>query len=43
MIAAYIMIIQESFVYQYGLPKAGGVAHVPPGWDHWNALVSVGT
>jgi len=24
---------------QYGSKKAGGVEHVPPGWDHWFALV----
>ncbi len=24
---------------QYGNKKSGGVEHVPPGWDHWFALV----
>ena len=27
--------------FQYGLPRAGGVSHVPPGWDQWIALVSL--
>lgn len=26
--------------FQYGYKPAGGVEHVPPGWDHWNGLVS---
>ena len=24
---------------QYGEPSAGGVSHVPPGWDWWVGLV----
>ena len=28
------------FHFQYGTPSAGGVAHIPPGWDNWIGLVS---
>ncbi|XP_062870827.1 glucosamine (N-acetyl)-6-sulfatase (Sanfilippo disease IIID), b [Trichomycterus rosablanca] len=27
------------YLNQYGTMDAGGVAHVPPGWDQWHALV----
>ncbi|XP_066570395.1 glucosamine (N-acetyl)-6-sulfatase (Sanfilippo disease IIID), b [Amia ocellicauda] len=27
------------YLNQYGKPQAGGVSHVPPGWDQWHALV----
>ena len=27
------------YLNMYGLKKAGGVEHVPKGWDSWNALV----
>lgn len=27
------------YLNQYGSKDAGGVAHVPPGWDQWHALV----
>ncbi|XP_037074816.1 N-acetylglucosamine-6-sulfatase-like [Pollicipes pollicipes] len=27
------------YLNQYGLPSAGGVQHVPPGWDWWVGLV----
>ena len=26
---------------QYGHPAAGGVEHVPPGWDNWYGLVCI--
>uniref|UniRef100_A0A3B3T2M7 Glucosamine (N-acetyl)-6-sulfatase (Sanfilippo disease IIID), b n=1 Tax=Paramormyrops kingsleyae TaxID=1676925 RepID=A0A3B3T2M7_9TELE len=28
-----------SLSLQYGKKEAGGVSHVPPGWDQWHALV----
>jgi len=27
-------------LFQYGKKAAGGVEHVPPGWDEWHGLVS---
>lgn len=27
------------YLNQYGSKSAGGVAHVPSGWDSWNGLV----
>ncbi|XP_030624182.1 glucosamine (N-acetyl)-6-sulfatase (Sanfilippo disease IIID), b [Chanos chanos] len=27
------------YLNQYGTKEAGGVSHVPPGWDQWHALV----
>lgn len=27
------------YLNRYGLPDAGGIEHVPPGWTHWRALV----
>lgn len=32
--------INPSLCPQYGSKDAGGVGHVPPGWDQWHALVS---
>lgn len=29
-------------VLQYGHSDAGGVEHVPPGWNYWVALVRLG-
>lgn len=28
-------------MFKYGTPMAGGVEHVPPGWDWWIGLVSI--
>ena len=27
------------YLNRYGFQEAGGIAHVPPGWSHWRALV----
>lgn len=27
------------FLNNYGMPAAGGVAHIPPGWNDWQGLV----
>lgn len=32
--------VNPSLCPQYGSKDAGGVGHVPPGWDQWHALVS---
>ncbi|KAM4635001.1 glucosamine (N-acetyl)-6-sulfatase (Sanfilippo disease IIID), b [Polymixia lowei] len=35
----YQTFFAGKYLNQYGRKEAGGVAHVPPGWDQWHALV----
>uniref|UniRef100_A0A3B3I1W4 Glucosamine (N-acetyl)-6-sulfatase (Sanfilippo disease IIID), b n=1 Tax=Oryzias latipes TaxID=8090 RepID=A0A3B3I1W4_ORYLA len=35
----YQTFFAGKYLNQYGGKDAGGVAHIPPGWDQWNALV----
>ncbi|KAI8781287.1 N-acetylglucosamine-6-sulfatase isoform X1 [Biomphalaria glabrata] len=35
----YKTFFAGKYLNEYGSPQAGGVAHVPPGWDDWNGLV----
>ncbi|XP_061656938.1 glucosamine (N-acetyl)-6-sulfatase (Sanfilippo disease IIID), b isoform X1 [Syngnathoides biaculeatus] len=35
----YQTFFAGKYLNQYGLKEAGGVGHVPPGWDQWHALV----
>ncbi|XP_040076617.1 N-acetylglucosamine-6-sulfatase isoform X2 [Ixodes scapularis] len=37
--AGYETFYAGKYLNQYGHKSAGGVEHVPPGWDSWNALV----
>jgi len=37
--AGYSTYFAGKYLNQYGRVKAGGVAHVPAGWDHWFGLV----
>ncbi|XP_076140143.1 glucosamine (N-acetyl)-6-sulfatase (Sanfilippo disease IIID), b [Alosa pseudoharengus] len=37
--SGYQTFFGGKYLNQYGKKEAGGVDHVPPGWDHWNALV----
>nr|KAG5699462.1 hypothetical protein BaRGS_016308 [Batillaria attramentaria] len=37
--AGYSNFFAGKYLNQYGFPKAGGVAHIPPGWDWWYGLV----
>lgn len=37
--AGYATSFGGKYLNLYGLPKAGGVAHVPPGWSNWQGLV----
>uniref|UniRef100_A0A673IA79 N-acetylglucosamine-6-sulfatase n=1 Tax=Sinocyclocheilus rhinocerous TaxID=307959 RepID=A0A673IA79_9TELE len=34
----YQTFFAGKYLNEYGSKKAGGVEHVPPGWDHWFAL-----
>ena len=27
------------YLNRYGLPEAGGLTHIPPGWNKWRALI----
>ncbi|KAM7282240.1 N-acetylglucosamine-6-sulfatase isoform X2 [Ixodes scapularis] len=36
--AGYETFYAGKYLNQYGHKSAGGVEHVPPGWDSWNAL-----
>ena len=35
----YLTSFAGKYLNRYGEPGAGGVEHVPPGWDEWNGLV----
>jgi len=35
----YTTYYAGKYLNQYGSKAAGGVKHVPKGWDHWNGLV----
>lgn len=35
----YRTFFAGKYLNQYGKDKAGGVKHVPPGWDEWHGLV----
>ncbi|XP_024155705.1 glucosamine (N-acetyl)-6-sulfatase (Sanfilippo disease IIID), b [Oryzias melastigma] len=35
----YQTFFAGKYLNQYGGKEAGGVGHIPPGWDQWNALV----
>ncbi|KAK3101434.1 hypothetical protein FSP39_003556 [Pinctada imbricata] len=35
----YKTMFAGKYLNQYGTPKAGGVGHIPPGWDWWTGLV----
>ncbi|XP_077479073.1 glucosamine (N-acetyl)-6-sulfatase (Sanfilippo disease IIID), b [Stigmatopora argus] len=35
----YQTFFAGKYLNQYGKKEAGGVSHVPPGWDQWHALV----
>lgn len=35
----YQTFFAGKYLNQYGEKEAGGVAHIPPGWDQWHALV----
>ncbi|XP_076471458.1 N-acetylglucosamine-6-sulfatase-like [Babylonia areolata] len=37
--AGYTTMFAGKYLNQYGTKAAGGVAHVPPGWDEWIGLV----
>lgn len=37
--AGYETFYAGKYLNKYGHKSAGGVMHVPPGWDSWNALV----
>ncbi|KAK7098784.1 hypothetical protein V1264_003016 [Littorina saxatilis] len=37
--AGYNTMFAGKYLNQYGGPKTGGVAHIPPGWDWWYGLV----
>ncbi|EGD79647.1 hypothetical protein PTSG_10494 [Salpingoeca rosetta] len=37
--AGYTTMYTGKYLNQYGAPSAGGVQHVPRGWDNWQALV----
>ncbi|CAL1548211.1 unnamed protein product [Lymnaea stagnalis] len=37
--SGYKTFFAGKYLNQYGTLQAGGVAHVPPGWDEWNGLV----
>ncbi|XP_019712006.1 glucosamine (N-acetyl)-6-sulfatase (Sanfilippo disease IIID), b [Hippocampus comes] len=37
--SGYQTFFAGKYLNQYGDKKAGGVGHVPPGWDQWHALV----
>jgi N-acetylglucosamine-6-sulfatase len=37
--AGYVTSFAGKYLNCYGLPAAGGVAHVPPGWTNWQGLV----
>ncbi|XP_071492103.1 N-acetylglucosamine-6-sulfatase-like isoform X2 [Diadema antillarum] len=36
--AGYTTFFAGKYLNQYGSPKAGGLAHIPPGWNQWIAL-----
>ncbi|XP_031169564.1 N-acetylglucosamine-6-sulfatase [Sander lucioperca] len=36
--AGYQTFFAGKYLNQYGHPEAGGVAHVPPGWNYWVGL-----
>ncbi|XP_077352948.1 glucosamine (N-acetyl)-6-sulfatase (Sanfilippo disease IIID), b isoform X2 [Festucalex cinctus] len=38
--AGYQTFFAGKYLNQYGKKEAGGVGHVPPGWDQWHALVA---
>ncbi|XP_022109102.1 N-acetylglucosamine-6-sulfatase-like isoform X2 [Acanthaster planci] len=35
----YSTFFAGKYLNQYGTKLAGGVSHIPPGWDEWNGLV----
>ncbi|XP_071960691.1 N-acetylglucosamine-6-sulfatase-like isoform X2 [Antedon mediterranea] len=35
----YVTFMAGKYLNQYGTPDAGGVEHIPPGWDWWIGLV----
>lgn len=35
----YMTAFAGKYLNRYGMPAAGGVSHVPPGWDEWLGLV----
>ncbi|TNM92087.1 hypothetical protein fugu_019099 [Takifugu bimaculatus] len=35
----YQTFFAGKYLNQYGQKDAGNVGHIPPGWDHWHALV----
>ncbi|XP_078332815.1 uncharacterized protein LOC111119188 [Crassostrea virginica] len=35
----YTTFFAGKYLNQYGTPNAGGVKHIPPGWDWWMGLV----
>ena len=37
--AGYNTFFGGKYLNTYGMPAAGGTAHVPPGWDRWIGLV----
>jgi len=37
--AGYTTYYAGKYLNNYGSPKVGGCAHVPPGWDQWYGLV----
>ena len=37
--AGYRTMYAGKYLNQYGAREAGGVSHVPPGWDWWIGLV----
>ena len=37
--AGYQTMYAGKYLNQYGFPDAGGVEHVPDGWDSWFGLV----
>ena len=37
--AGYTTFYAGKYLNNYGSPKVGGCAHVPPGWDQWYGLV----
>ncbi|XP_005105831.2 N-acetylglucosamine-6-sulfatase isoform X2 [Aplysia californica] len=37
--SGYKTFFSGKYLNQYGQPGAGGVEHIPPGWDDWHGLV----
>ena len=36
--SGYETLYAGKYLNRYGLPDAGGLDHIPPGWTHWRAL-----